>query len=148
MDPQQAREIVPTLLKDADFAVTVNGLKAIRQHRLEGFEKELIQLLLDDSSEVKVAAIRTLASFGDPRHYQLVRTFFEENPGARSLIIDSFVNYSDTFETYPFMMQKLTDADEKVRQAAETWYEKAFRHDPTKHPRNPQYTILVLWLLR
>ena len=79
-------EVIRVMLKDENFAVKINAIKAIRKHNLTVYETHLMKLLLDESFEVKIASIRTLASFGDARHYKLLQAFYMENEKARHLI--------------------------------------------------------------
>lgn len=132
-----AAEAVRVMIGDANFAVKINAIKAVRKYQLDLYEKELIQTLLDDAFEVKVAAIKTLASFGNIKHYPLIRTFYQEQPQARPLLIDSFVNYSDTYEVYEFVLGELVSDDEKIREAVVNWFTKAFGHD-----------ILLPWIVK
>ena len=132
-----AAEAVPAMINDANFAVKINAIKAIRKYQLDLYEKELIQSLLDDAFEVKVAAIKTLASFGNIKHYPLIKTFYLEQPQARPLLIDAFINYSDTYEVYEFILGELTEEDEKIREAVVNWFTKAFGHH-----------ILLPWIVK
>jgi hypothetical protein len=122
-----AQAIIP-MLKDSNFAVKINALKAIRKHKLDIFEQEILKLLVDEMVEVRVAAIKTLASFGNTKHFKLIKAFYEENKNLRHLIIDSFTNYSDSEEAYSFMLSQITQENDKIRNSAIEWFEKAFNH--------------------
>ncbi|MDQ1338914.1 MAG: hypothetical protein QG567_63 [Campylobacterota bacterium] len=124
-----AAEAIRSMLKDNNFAVRVNAIKAIRKHQLKIYEKELMQSLLEDSFEIKIAAIKTIASFGDFKHYKLLKAFYDENQQAKSVILDSFSNYSDNEEVYYFILSQITSKDEKVIQIVKEWFKKAFEHD-------------------
>jgi len=132
-----AAEIVPQMLKNPNFAVKVNALKAIRKYQLTIYEREIMQCLLDESLEVKIAAIKTLASFGNFDHFPLVRAFFDEEPRVRASIVDSFSNYSDRPEIYPFIFRQLSSTDAKVQETAQEWFDKALKH-----------TVLHPWILQ
>lgn len=132
-----AAEAVRSMLGDPNFAVKVNAVKAIRKYQLTIYEKELMQALLDDSYEVKIAAIKTIASFGNFMHYKLLRAFYEEHHDARALIIDSFSNYSDHEEVYPFVLSQIVSPSDKVRGVVIDWFEKAFAH-----------SILLPWIIK
>jgi len=131
-----AAEAVRSMLGDDNFAVKVNALKAIRKYQLTIYEKELLHALLDDSYEVKIAAVKTLASFGNFNHYKLLRAFYEENINARPLILDSFSNYSDNETVYPFILAQLTSPNETIRRIAVEWFAKSFDH-----------AILLPWII-
>jgi hypothetical protein len=130
-----AAEAVRSMLNDTNFAVKVNAIKAIRKYQLTLYERELMQALLDNAYEVKIAAIKTLASFGNFAHYKLLRSFYDENPDARALIIDSFSNYSDHEEVYPFILSQITSSNQKVKDVITDWFNKAFEHQ-----------ILIPWI--
>ncbi|MDR0747681.1 MAG: hypothetical protein LBE89_07300 [Helicobacteraceae bacterium] len=121
-----AAEAVAHLIKDDDFAVRISGVKAIRKFELDIYEKDIIRLLLDRSNEVKAASFKSLASFGKPEHFKMAKAFYEENKQLRSIVIDSFVNYSDIFEAHLFMFNQLDNANQKIRESANNWFEKAF----------------------
>lgn len=123
-----AAEVIPQMFKNPNFAVKVNALKAIRKHQLTIYERDIMQCLLDTSLEVKIAAIKTLASFGDFNHFPLVKAFYDEEPVVRTSIIDSFSNYSDRREVYPFIFGQLANEDEKIQNHAVEWFNKAFGH--------------------
>ena len=131
-----AAEAVRSMLADPNFAVKVNAIKAIRKYQLSLYEKELMQALLDQSYEVKIAAIKTIASFGNFAHYKLLRAFYDEDPSARPLIIDSFSNYSDHEEVYPFVLSQIVSTSEKVQEVVVEWFDKAFSH-----------SILLPWII-
>jgi hypothetical protein len=131
-----AAEAIRPMLHDANFGVKINAIKAIRKNQLNIYERELLQLLIDDSFEVKIATIKTLASFGDFKHFKLIKTFYLEQTTSRHLIIDSFTNYSDQEDVYPFILAQILDPHEKVRQEAIAWFSKAFKHN-----------ILLPWIL-
>lgn len=122
-----AAEAVQSMLKDSDFGVKINALKAIRTHKLHIYEKEIIALLIDPVDEVKVAAIRTLASFGNANHFRLIRAFFDEYAHLKALIIDSFVNFSDMFEAHKFMFMLLDSSNDKIKTSAVEWFQKALK---------------------
>ena len=122
-----AQAIIP-MLKDSNFAVKVNALKAIRKHKLDIFEKDILKLLIDEFTEVRIAAIKTLASFGNIKHFKLVKAFYEENQELKPLIVDSFANYSDSEEVYSFMLSQITNENNKIKKSAIEWFEKAFAH--------------------
>jgi hypothetical protein len=124
-----AAEAVEAMLGDVDFAVRINAIKAIRKHTLDLYEKQLIELLLDKEREVQVAAAKTLCSFGKPEHFKLIRAFFEEYPHVRALLIDSFVNFSDTYEAHSFIFSQLDCTDERIAQTAQEWFDKALDRD-------------------
>ncbi|MGE4295766.1 MAG: HEAT repeat domain-containing protein [Campylobacterales bacterium] len=124
-----AAEAIAVMLNDSDFGVRINAIKAIRKFELDLFEKELIKLLIDPEDEVRVAAVRTLCSFGKTEHFRLVRAFYDEYAALRPLIIDSFVNFSDTYEAHAFIFSQLDSTNEKIRESALEWFEKAFDHD-------------------
>lgn len=130
-----AAEAVRSMLSDPNFAVKVNAIKAIRKYQLTIYERELMQSLLDESHEVRVAAIKTIASFGNFAHYKLLRAFYDEHPETRTLIIDSFSNYSDHEEVYPFVLSQITSPNQKVQDVVVEWFEKAFGH-----------SILIPWI--
>jgi hypothetical protein len=100
------------------------------------YEKELMQALLDQSHEVKIAAIKTIASFGNFAHYKLLRAFYDEHSDSRALIIDSFSNYSDHEEVYPFVLSQIISPSQKVSGVVTDWFEKAFTH-----------SILLPWIV-
>ncbi|MGP1561422.1 MAG: HEAT repeat domain-containing protein [Helicobacteraceae bacterium] len=129
-------EAAAGLLKFKEEPVRINALKAIRQHGLDNFEKEIIAMLVDNSAEVKLSAIKTLASFGKREHFALVKTYYAENRAAQEAMIDVFVNYSDYYPAYEFMLGELTSPLPKVKQAAADWFRKAFKRD-----------ILLPWIL-
>lgn len=124
-----AAEAIAVMLNDADFGVRINAIKAIRKFELDVYEKELIGLLIDPEEEVRVAAVRTLCSFGKSEHFRLVHAFYEESVALRPLIIDSFVNFSDTYEAHAFIFAQLDSPVEKIRESALEWFEKTFDHD-------------------
>ncbi len=124
-----AAEAIEPMLGDLDFAVRINAIKAVRKHGLDIFEKRLIELLLDKEPEVQVAAAKTLCSFGKSEHFKLIRAFYGEYPHLRSLVIDSFVNFSDTYEAHAFIFMQLDSTDERIRASAQEWFEKAFDRD-------------------
>jgi len=130
-----AAEAVRSMLNDANFAVKVNAIKAIRKYQLTLYERELMQALLDNAYEVKIAAIKTIASFGNFSHYKLLRAFYEEHSDARALIIDSFSNYSDHEEVYPFVLSQIVSSNQKIRDVVIDWFNKAFEHQ-----------ILIPWI--
>ncbi len=131
-----AAEAVRSMLGDPNFAVKVNAIKAIRKYQLTIYEKELMQALLDESHEVKIAAIKTVASFGNFAHYRLLRAFYDEHPDARALVIDSFSNYSDHEEVYPFVLSQIVAPSQKIQGVVTDWFEKAFDH-----------SILLPWIV-
>jgi len=122
-----AQAVIP-MLKDSNFAVKVNALKAIRKHKLDVFKKDILKLLVDTIVEVRVAAIKTLASFGDIHYFELVKAFYNENKNLRPVIIDSFSSYSDYEKVYPFMLSQIVEENEKIKNSAIEWFEKAFEH--------------------
>ncbi|GHS85872.1 hypothetical protein FACS1894103_7300 [Campylobacterota bacterium] len=124
-----AAAAIPVMLKDSDFGVKVNALKAIRKFELDIYEKELIRMLLDSEDEVRVAALKSLCSFGKKEHFKLAKTFYEENSSLRYLLIDSFVNFSDLYEAHSFIFNQLDSTNAKIRENAVEWYEKAFDRD-------------------
>jgi HEAT repeat protein len=124
-----AAEAVGVMLEDEDFGVRVNAIKTIRHFELDIYEKSLIRLLLDDENEVRVAALKSLCSFGKADHFKLARAFYDENPSLRALVIDSFVNFSDRYEAHAFIFQRLDASNEKIRRCAIDWFEKAFDRD-------------------
>lgn len=131
-----AAEAINYMIKDSDFAVRINALKAIRKHKIENFEKDVIGMLLDKESEVRVAAVKTLAAFGNTKHYELIKTFHVQNVATQPLTIDSFVNYSDIYDSYEFMLSQILNENEKIRTAVSEWFAKAFKHD-----------ILLEWII-
>ena len=131
-----AAEAVGPMLADPDFAVKINAIKTIRKHALDLYEKPLIELLLDRESEVQVAAAKTLCSFGKSEHFKLIRAFYGEYPHLRGLIIDSFVNFSDTYDAHAFMFSQLDSPVEKIAQSATEWFEKAMERE-----------ILIPWVV-
>jgi hypothetical protein len=131
-----AAEAIRSMLNDRNFAVKVNAIKAIRKNQLTIYERELLQLLMDDSIEVKIAAIKTLASFGDFKHFKLIKTFYLEQESGRPLLIESFSNYSDQESVYPFVLSQILDPHEKVRKEVIDWFNKAFKHN-----------ILLPWII-
>ncbi|MDR1452234.1 MAG: hypothetical protein LBI57_07920 [Helicobacteraceae bacterium] len=124
-----AAEATRSMLEDGDFGVRINALKAIRHFGLDIYEKTLIRLLLDDEAEARIAALKSLCSFGKAEHFKLARAFYEENVNLRPNIIDSFVNFSDLYEAHSFIFQLLDSSDEKIRQCAINWFDKAFERD-------------------
>lgn len=122
-------EAVQPMLSDSDFGVRINALKAIRKHTLDIYEKEIISLLIDPSEEVKIAAIRTLASFGKANHYRLIKAFYDEFVHLRPMIVDSFVNYSDMFEAHKLMFELIDSSNEKLKKSAYEWFKKALTKD-------------------
>ncbi|GHS88638.1 hypothetical protein FACS189487_07330 [Campylobacterota bacterium] len=120
-----AAEAVETMLGDLDLGVRINAIRAIRKFELDIYEKRLISLLIDEDEAVRVAAFKSLCSFGKAEHFKLAVAFYEENAPLRSMAIDSFVNFSDRFEAHIFMFSLLDSKDEKVRGAAIDWFEKA-----------------------
>lgn len=131
-----AAEAVRSMLGDPNFAVKVNAIKAIRKYKLTIYEKELMHSLLDESHEVKIAAIKTIASFGNFAHYKLLRAFYDEHPDARALVIESFSNYSDHEEVYPFVLSQIVSPSQKISDVVVDWFDKAFTH-----------SILLPWIV-
>lgn len=129
-------EAVAVMLKDSDFGVRINALKAIRKHELDLYEKDIIALLIDPSEEVKVAAIRTLASFGKAEHFKLVKAFYDEYAHLRVMIVDSLVNYSDNYEAHKLMFELIDSSNDRLKQAANDWFKKALTKE-----------IFVPWIL-
>ncbi|MDR3347362.1 MAG: hypothetical protein LBN32_01975 [Helicobacteraceae bacterium] len=124
-----AAEAIGAMLKYDDFAVKINAIKAIRKFELDLYEKELIKLLIDNSEDVRVAALKSLCSFGKKEHFKLAKAFYNENVPLRYMIIDSFVNFSDQYEAHVFMFNQLDSANEKIKNCALEWFEKAFDRD-------------------
>ncbi|GHV05058.1 hypothetical protein AGMMS50229_07530 [Campylobacterota bacterium] len=124
-----AAEAVAAMLKDSDFGVRINAIKAIRKFELDIYEKELILLLIDPEDEVRVAALKSLCSFGKSEHFKLAKAFYEENSSLRHLVIDSFVNFSDLYDAHLFIFNQLDSTNEKIRQNAEEWFEKMLGKD-------------------
>lgn len=118
-------EAVKPMLNDSDFGVRINALKAIRKYELDIYEKEIIALLIDQSQEVQVAAIKTLSSFGKSEHFKLVKAFYDENTHLRAMIVDSFVNYSDLFDAHKLMFELIDSGNERLRKSAIDWFSKA-----------------------
>ncbi|MDR0665528.1 MAG: hypothetical protein LBF86_08445 [Helicobacteraceae bacterium] len=121
-----AAEATRSMIEDSDFGVKISALKAIRRFELDIYEKQLIALLLDDEPEVRVAAFKSLCSFGKAEHFKLARAFYDENADLRPIIIDSFVNFSDQYEAHSFIFHHLDSSNEKIRARAIDWFEKAF----------------------
>lgn len=132
-----AAEAAHTMLRDNNFAVRINALKAIRKHNLDTYEKEIISLLLDNDTEVRLAAVKTLSSFGNAKHFELIKTFFIQNPESQGLLADIFINFSDIYDSYELMMGQILSPHEKVRESVGDWFAKAFNHD-----------ILLPWILQ
>ncbi|MDR2152149.1 MAG: hypothetical protein LBO72_04955 [Helicobacteraceae bacterium] len=124
-----AAQAARSMLEDGDFGVRISALKAIRHFELDIYEKQLIAMLLDDEPEARIAALRSLCSFGKSEHFKLARAFYEENASLRAMIIDSFVNFSDQYEAHSFIFHRLDSANEKIRAFAIDWFEKAFDRD-------------------
>ncbi|MDR1912740.1 MAG: hypothetical protein LBQ52_10420 [Helicobacteraceae bacterium] len=124
-----AAQVVRSMLDDQDFGVRIAAIKAIRHFQFDIYEKSLIRLLLDEQNEVRVAALKSLCSFGKGEHFKLARAFYDENAELRGLIIDSFVNFSDQYDAHNFIFYLLDSANEKIRQRAIDWFEKAFERD-------------------
>ncbi len=131
-----AAEAVSKMIIDSDFAVRVNALKAIRKHLLDNFEKDVIGMLLDKEAEVRVAAAKTLSAFGNQKHYELIKTFHIQNIETQGLTIETFVNYSDIYDSYEYMMSQVLSNNEKVQESVDNWFAKAFKHD-----------ILLPWII-
>jgi len=121
-----AAEAVIAMLKEDNFAIKVNAIKAIRKHKLDVFEKEVLKLLIDKSPEVRIAAAKTLASFGNIKHFALLKAYYKENEEIRASIIDSFTNYSDYEDVYHFILGEITSNNPKIKQNVIEWFEKAF----------------------
>ncbi|MDR2639221.1 MAG: HEAT repeat domain-containing protein [Helicobacteraceae bacterium] len=124
-----AAEATLAMLEDGDFGVKINALKAIRYFGFDIYEKRLIRLLIDDEPEARVAALKSLASFGKPEHFGLVRAFYDENIDLRPQIIDSLVNFSDQYDAHSFMFGRLDSSNGKIRQCAIDWFDKALERD-------------------
>ncbi|MDR2905857.1 MAG: hypothetical protein LBU73_07885 [Helicobacteraceae bacterium] len=120
-----AAEAIAPMLSDHDFGVRVAALKAIRHFKLDNYEVDILRLLLDREDAVRIAAFKSLCSFGKPRHYEIARKFYEENPSLRAIAIDSFVNFSDLYEAHAFLFSLLDSRDQKIRAAAHEWFDKA-----------------------
>jgi len=131
-----AAEACIKMLKDKEDLVRINALKAIRHHALDNFEKDIIAMLTAPSEQVRISAIKTLASFGKNEHFALVKTYYEENEPAKEAIIESFVNYSDFYPAYEFMLSQLESKSQKIQKACIDWFSKAFKRD-----------ILVPWIV-
>ena len=123
-----AAEAVIAMIKDSNFAVKINALKAIRKYKLDVFEQEVLKLLIDHTPEVQIAAFKTLASFGQIKHFKLLKAFYNENKNLRALLIDSFSNYSDYEEVYGFILSQITQDDPKIKNSVIEWFQKAFKH--------------------
>lgn len=122
-------EVAPKLIKEKDIFIKINALKAIRKHGLDLLEKDILALLLDKDEEVRTSAIKTIASFGKKEHFNLVKSFYTENKHLRPRLIDSFLNYSDFYYSYEFMMNELLSDDENVRKSSLEWFSKALSRD-------------------
>jgi hypothetical protein len=66
--------------------------------------------------------------FGDIHYFELVKAFYNENKNLRPVIIDSFSSYSDYEKVYPFMLSQIVEENEKIKNSAIEWFEKAFEH--------------------
>ncbi|MCV6609053.1 MAG: HEAT repeat domain-containing protein [Campylobacterales bacterium] len=131
-----AAEAINYMIKDSDFAVRINALKAIRKHLIDNFEKDVVGMLLDKEAEVRVAAVKTLSAFGNTKHYELIKTFHLQNEATQPLTIESFVNYSDIYDSYEFMMGQILSSNRKILDTVSEWFVKAFKHD-----------ILIPWII-
>ena len=97
-----------------EIVIKINGIKAIRKHRLESFHAEVMKYILSEMMELKVAAAKTLASFAKEQDFKVLKVLYQETPDIQNLIIDSFSSFANFPYFYDFMMSQLHNKAEGV----------------------------------
>ena len=97
-----------------ELMIKLNGIKAIRKHRLENFHTEVMKYILSETLELKVAAAKTLASFGKEQDFKVLKALYTEYPSIQHLIIDSFSSFSNFAYFYDFIIKQLHNSTEGV----------------------------------
>ena len=108
------QEAVQEFLACEELIIKLNAIKAIRKHRIEIFHAEVMKYILSETLELKVAAAKTLASFGKEQDFKVLQVLYSETPNIQHLIIESFSSFSNFAYFYDFLILELHNQTEGV----------------------------------